>query len=294
MYILKQLLNGLGTGSIYALVALGYSMVYGIVRLINFAHGDVIMVAGYTIFALLAASLPLWLAIPAAVLFCGVLGVLIQRIAYQRLLKQGAPRIALLITAIGVSIFLQSLYERIYGSNTRQLEKMFSLPAVYVGDINIVNTLLNIAVAIIMLVMLQLVVNKTKIGKAMRATSEDPGAATLMGINTNFVIMFTFALGSALAAVGAVLYTNSYSQISPYMGGMLGLKAFVAAVLGGIGSVPGAMLGGLLIGVAEALVKAVKIPGVSLYADAVVFAMLILILLFKPAGILGKNVKEKV
>ncbi len=219
------------------------------------------------------------------------MGVLIEQIAYRRLLNSGAPRIALLITAIGASIFLQNLAQLVFGTNQKSMPKMFQLPAIRIGDMNVSNTLLNILVAFIMMAFLQVLVHMTKTGKAMRATSEDPGAAQLMGININRVIIFTFAVGSALAAVGAVLYTNTYMQIKPLMGGMLGLKAFVAAVFGGIGSIPGAMLGGFLLGLAESLSV---VAGQSMWMDAAVFAVLIIILLVRPAGLLGKHVKEKV
>ncbi len=291
LYFLSQLFNGLGVGSIYALVALGYSMVYGVVKLINFAHGDIIMVGSYAIFFVLGLNAPLWVAIFGSIAFCAIAGVIIERVAYQRLLTHGSPRIALLITAIGVSIFLQNLFQLIFGSNAVSMPRMFTLPEIRLGDVPVQNTILNVTVALVMMGVLELLVNKTKIGKAMRATSEDPGAAVLMGINTNQVIIFTFAVGSALAAVGAVLYTNTYMQIRPYMGGMLGLKAFVAAVFGGIGSIPGAMVGALVLGVAESLNNAY---GKSTVTDAVVFALLIIILLVKPAGLLGKHVKEKV
>lgn len=290
-YFFSQLLNGLGLGSIYALVALGYSMVYGIVKLINFAHGDIIMLGGYAIFQLLSWHLPLWVAVLVSIVFCAAAGMAIERVAYHRLLTQNAPRIALLITAIGVSIFLQNLYQLIYKPNAQSLPALFNLPSISLGNVQIANTLLNLAVALIMMLGLQLLVGQTKIGKAMRATSEDPGAAMLMGINTNMVVLFTFAIGSALAAVGAVLYSNTYMQIKPNMGGLLGLKAFVAAVFGGIGSIPGAMVGGFLLGIAESLNNGY---GNSTMTDAVVFAMLILILLVKPAGLFGKHVKEKV
>ena len=291
MYVLSQFLNGLAIGSIYALVALGYSMVYGIVKLINFAHGDIIMMGSYAIFAVLSFSMPLWLALVISIAFCAAAGMLIERIAYHRLLKSGAPRIALLITAIGVSLFLQNLYQIVYGAGAIGVGKMFMLPDIYVGTLRISNMLLNVSVALLMAILLQMLVNRTKIGKAMRATSEDAGAATLMGVNTHLVVLFTFAIGSALAAVGAALYTNAYPQIKPMMGSMLGLKAFVAAVLGGIGSIPGAMLGGFLLGILESMVGA---AGGSSYTDAAVFGVLIIILLVKPAGIFGKNVKEKV
>ncbi len=291
MYLLSQLLNGLGIGSIYALIALGYSMVYGIVKLINFAHGDIIMVGGYVIFSMLGFGMPVWMAMGASILFCAIAGVVIERVAYRRMLTQDAPRIALLITAIGVSIFLQNLYQLIYGSNAKSMPKLFNLPEITVGGVPISNTILNVSVAVVMMVVLWLLVNNTKMGKAMRATSEDADAATLMGINTNSVIVFTFAIGSALAAVGAILYTNTYMQIKPTMGGMLGLKAFVAAVFGGIGIMPGAMLGGFVLGLAESLNNAY---GYSTLTDAVVFALLIIILLVKPAGLLGEHMKEKV
>ena len=291
MYYFIQILNGLGVGSIYALVALGYSMVYGVVKLINFAHGDIIMLGGYSIFIILSVGQPLWLAVAVAIAFCALSGIVINKVAYQRLLNMGAPRISLLITAIGVSLFLQNLAQLIFGTNPKSMPKMFSLPELRINDIQVSNIMLNIVVALVMMGVLQLLVNTTKIGKAMRATSEDPGAAVLMGINTTSIIVFTFAVGSALAAVGAVLYSNSYPQIKPMMGGMLGLKAFVAAVFGGIGSIPGAMLGGFVLGFAESLSV---VAGYSAWMDAVVFALLIVILLVRPAGLLGKHTREKV
>lgn len=291
MYLLTQMLNGLGAGSIYALIALGYSMVYGVVKLINFAHGDIIMVGSYIIFLTMGAGQPLWVAVLASIAFSAVIGVVIEQVAYKRLLKSGAPRIALLITAIGASIFLQNLAQLVFGANQKSMPRMLELPAIFVGDMNVSNTLLNILVALGMMAFLQILVHVTKTGKAMRATSEDSGAAQLMGININRIIIFTFAVGSALAAVGAVLYTNTYMQIKPLMGSMLGLKAFVAAVFGGIGSIPGAMLGGLLLGLAESLSV---VAGQSMWMDAAVFALLILILLVRPAGLLGRHMKEKV
>lgn len=291
MYLVTQMLNGLGAGSIYALIALGYSMVYGVVKLINFAHGDIIMVGSYMIFLTLGSGQPLWVAVLVSISFSAIMGVLIEQIAYRRLLNSGAPRIALLITAIGASIFLQNLAQLVFGANQKSMPKMFQLPAIRIGDMNVSNTLLNIIVAFIMMAFLQVLIHATKTGKAMRATSEDSGAAQLMGININRIIIFTFAVGSALAAVGAVLYTNTYMQIKPLMGGMLGLKAFVAAVFGGIGSIPGAMLGGFLLGLAESLSV---VAGQSKWMDAAVFALLIIILLVRPSGLLGKHMKEKV
>ena len=291
MEFITQLLNGLSLGSIYALVALGYSMVYGIVQLINFAHGDIIMVGGYTIYlVMVVAGLPAWLAVLAPIVVCALAGVLIERIAYHRLLTHNAERISLLITALGVSLFLQNLFMLLFKADAKNLQGMDGY--IELGGLQITNTtLINIIVSVIMMVMLQLLVNKTKIGKAMQATSEDAGAPKLMGINTSNIILITFAVGSALAAVGAVLYCNTYPQIKPTMGNLLGLKAFVAAVLGGIGSIPGAMLGGYLLGVVEQLTKAYISTTVT---DAVVFAILILVLLVRPAGLMGKLRKEKV
>ena len=285
MDFITQLLNGLGLGSIYALIALGYSMVYGIVQLINFAHGDIIMVGGYVIYLVLAmAGMPLWLAVLAPVVVCAL--------AYQRLLTHNAERISLLITALGVSIFLQNLFMLLFRSDAKTMPEMFGAGALEFGGLSVTSsTLINIAVSVVMMIALQLLVGKTKIGKAMQATSEDAGAAKLMGINTTNIIMITFAVGSALAAVGAVLYCNTYPQISPTMGNLLGLKAFVAAVLGGIGSIPGAMLGGYLLGVMEQLTKAYITTQVT---DAVVFAILIVVLLVRPSGLMGKKRKEKV
>lgn len=291
--IVSQIINGLGLGSIYALVALGYSMVYGIVQLINFAHGDIIMVGSYTVYVMLViAGTPLWAAILGAILFCAVAGVLIERLAYHRLINKNAPRISLLITAIGVSIFLQNLSQLIFKSEGKAIPSMFRFEPIQAGGMQVsAESVITIVTSVVMMTGLQILVKRSKIGKAMRATSEDAGAAKLMGINTNSTIAFTFAVGSALAAVGAVLYCNTYPMITPYMGNLLGLKAFVAAVLGGIGNIPGAMLGGYLLGVAESLTKAM---GGSQITDAVVFGILILVLLFKPAGLLGKNTKEKV
>ena len=293
MDFITQLLNGLGLGSIYALIALGYSMVYGIVQLINFAHGDIIMVGGYALYVMLViAGMPLWLAVLAPIVVCGLAGVLIERLAYQRLLTHNAERISLLITALGVSIFLQNLFMLLFKSDAKTMPPMFGSGVFELGGLSVTySTLINIAVSVVMMIGLQMLVNRTKIGKAMQATSEDAGAAKLMGINTNKIIIITFAVGSILAAVGAVLYCNTYPQIKPTMGNLLGLKAFVAAVLGGIGSIPGAMLGGYLLGVLEQLTKAYITTEVT---DAVVFAILIVVLLVRPTGLMGKNRKEKV
>lgn len=293
MKFASQIINGLSLGSIYALVALGYNMVYGIVGLINFAHGDIIMVGGYMVYvAMVVAGAPLWVAVLASILVCAFTGIFIQQVAYQRLLNSGAPRISLLITAIGASIFLQNLFQMLFSSSGKSMPSMITGAPLNIGSLQISRvTMVTIAVSVLLMAGLQLVVKKTRIGKAMRATSEDAGAAVLMGINTKRTIVFTFGLGSALAAVGSVLYSSAYPLITPYMGGMLGLKAFVAAVLGGIGSLPGAMLGGYLIAVSESFTKAF---GLSKLTDAVVFGILIVILLVRPAGLLGKNTKEKV
>ena len=230
MDFITQLLNGLGLGSIYALIALGYSMVYGIVQLINFAHGDIIMVGGYMVYLIMVLlKLPIWLALVCAVAVCAVAGVVIERVAYHRLLVRNAPRISLLITALGVSIFLQNLFMLLFGSESRAMPPLFGSGTLEAGGFEIsFATVLNILVSVVMMLGLQFLVSKTKIGRAMQATSEDAGAAKLMGINTNSVIAITFAVGSTLAAVGALLYCNTYPQISPSMGNLLGLKAFVA------------------------------------------------------------------
>jgi branched-chain amino acid transport system permease protein len=290
MTFVYQILNGVQIGAIYALVALGYSMVYGIVKLINFAHGDIIMIGSYCTWILMSRlNLPIWLSILTAVVFCALIGMLIEKVAYKPLRK--SARISLLITAIGISLLLQNTAQLIFTSNPRMFTNIFS------GTIQIGSralsyaTIVTIAVSVVIMIGLILLVNKTKIGKAMRAVSEDNEVAQLMGINVNNTISFTFGLGSALAAVAAVLYCCSYSQIQPTMGSMLGLKAFVAAVLGGIGSIPGAVIGGLIIGIAESLTKGYIS---SQLADAVVFGILILVLLFKPAGLLGRKYIEKV
>ena len=293
--LLKQLRNGLQVGSIYALVALGYTMVYGIVKLINFAHGDIIMVGSYVclmaIPILSAAGLPLWLCAVGAALFCAILGVVIERVAYKPL--RNSPRISALITAIGVSLLLQNVFMLLFTATPKPFPAIFTGGNVTLGGGFTVSfiTLLTILVAVVLMVLLQLFIKRTKIGKGMRAVSEDAGAAQLMGISVNTTISVTFAIGSALAAVAAVLYSSAYPMIDPYMGSFLGIKAFVAAVLGGIGSIPGAMVGGLAMGVVESLTKAYIS---SQMADAVVFLILIVVLLVKPTGIMGKNIGEKV
>lgn len=295
MDFISQFFNGLQLGSIYALVALGYTMVYGIAKLINFAHGDIIMVGGYTVFLaiglpLFKTGLPLWLAVVPAVIVCTLLGVLIERVAYKPL--RNSSRISLLITTIGVSLFLQNLFVKIFTSNAKPLPALFPQKSLSFGDVHLsLATVITIISTIILTYLLNLFVNKTKYGKAMLAVSEDYGAAELVGINVNQVMTMTFAIGSALAGVASVLYVASYPQVQPFMGSMLGIKAFTAAVLGGIGSIPGAVVGGLILGIIEVLTRAYLS---SAYADAIVFVILILVLLIQPNGLFGKLEKEKV
>ena len=276
----SQLINGLSLGSIYALIALGYSMVYGIILLLNFAHGDIIMVGAYmSWFVMSQLGLGPVAAVCASIITCTVLGVVIEKIAYTPL--RGAPRISLLITAIGVSFFLEYTTELLLGSGAKGL-----------GDVNLgLTAIITLTVTVASMLVLSFLVRQTKLGKAMRAVSEDMDAARLMGVNVNSTISFTFAVGSALAGIGSVLYCCSYPQATPTMGSMLGLKAFVAAVLGGIGSIPGAMIGGIAIGLCESFVSAI---GLSAWRDAVTFAILILVLLIKPTGFMGRKVQEKV
>lgn len=285
-----QIINGIQIGAIYALVALGYSMVYGIVKLINFAHGDIIMVGSYAVLLLMTKfGLPAWAAVLGSVAISAMLGMTIEKVAYKPL--RHSARISLLITAIGVSFLLQNLAQLFFGADSRMFSNLFpgsqSIGALTLTNVSIVT----VAVSVVIMIGLTILVSKTRIGKAMRAVSEDNDAALLMGINVNNTISFTFGLGSALAAIAAVLYSCAYSQISPTMGSMLGLKAFVAAVLGGIGSMPGAVIGGLLIGIAESLTKGYIS---SSLADAVVFGILIVVLMIKPTGLLGRKINEKV
>ena len=292
MLIVSQLINGLQLGSIYALVALGYSMVYGIIMLLNFAHGDIIMVGGYVAMLTIAAGVNPIFAVVLAIAACMILAVVIEKVAYTPL--RSSPRISLLITAIGVSFLLENLAQNIFGANAQPFpnNKIIKTSSINIGGVQIgVTAIVTIVVSVISMVLLTFLVQKTKRGKAMRAVSEDIGAAQLMGINVNNTITFTFAVGSLLAGIGSILYCCTYPQVSPTMGSMLGLKAFVAAVLGGIGSIPGAMIGGFAIGLAEVLVRAV---GLSDWTDGVVFAILIVVLLLRPTGLLGRPMTEKV
>lgn len=288
---LTQVLNGLQLGSIYALVALGYTMVYGIILLLNFAHGDVIMFGSYVAWiALVQLGLNPAIAVLLAIFGCVVLGVLIDKVAYAPLRE--APRLSILITAIGVSYLLENGVQLLLGADAKVVPSIIDLGTVQVFGSTLSGTaLLTVAVTIVATVVLTLLVQKTRLGKAMRAVSEDMGAARLMGVNVNSTISFTFAVGSALAGIAAILYSMAYQQVSPTMGVMLGTKAFVAAVLGGIGSIPGAVIGGLIVGFSEVFVAAF---GLSVWQDAVVFLLLILVLVVKPTGLLGRPVTEKV
>ena len=293
MLFISQLINGLQLGSIYALVALGYSMVYGIVKLLNFAHGDIIMVGGYI--ALFSLTLFNFSPIVAALITvggCTLLAIIIEKLAYTPL--RYAPRLSLLITAIGISILLQNLAQLIFGADGASFPASRLLPmgsVAFAGGSISYRAIITIVVSIISMAILTILVQKTKLGKAMRAVSEDTGAAQLMGINVNHVITFTFAVGAFLAGVGALLYSVQFPLIMPTTGAMLGLTAFVAAVLGGIGSIPGAMVGGYLVGLLEILVVAV---GLDRWTDGAVFLILILVLMIRPTGIMGRPMIEKV
>ena len=292
-YFLQQLINGLQLGFVYALIALGYTMVYGIVRLINFAHGDVFMVGAYLgYYSILRLHLPFPIAMAVAMAGCAILGITIERVAYKPL--RAAPRIASLITAMGVSLFLEyfSSLKFVFGPNYLAYPRPFAVNTYQVGGC-VFSTIQIIvfAVAIGLLIVLQYFVQRTKVGMAMRAVSFDKATASLMGINVNRIISLTFGVGSALAAAGGVLYGVAYPQINPFMGIMPGLKAFVAAVLGGIGSIPGAVLGAVIMGVVETTSSAFIS---STMRDAVAFSILIIVLIVKPSGLLGRSGTEKV
>lgn len=296
---LKQLINALNTGSIYALVAIGYTMVYGIIKLINFAHGDVMMFGAYFAFVfatMFPFDLPVLAIIIISMVLAAIMGILIERIAYKRL--RNAPRISALITAIGMSLFLQNLALLVFKPDPRVMPRLISRDQIDLFGLNIpILTIYTIGISLLFMILLTLFIKKTRQGKAMRAVSQDLEAAKLMGINVNNVISLTFAIGSALGALGGVFYSISYSQVYPTLGVMPGLKAFVAAVLGGIGNIGGAMLGGYIIGAIETFSNGYlsKIwPHATRWTDAIVFSILIFVLLFKPSGILGKHTKEKV
>ncbi|MFJ7737983.1 branched-chain amino acid ABC transporter permease [Lysinibacillus sp. NPDC097287] len=288
---IQQLVNGISLGSIYALIALGYTMVYGIIKLINFAHGDVFMIGSFIGFYAIAKwELGFFPALLLAMAICAIFGVLIERIAYKRL--RNATRIAALITAIGVSLLIEYTTIFFRGAQPAAFPEVIKNKSFDVFGVQISSTsILILSVAIVLMILLQFIVHKTKIGKAMRAVSHDADAAKLMGINVDNTISATFAIGSALAGAAGVIFGVYYTKIDPLMGVIPGVKAFIAAVLGGIGIIPGAMVGGMLLGVVESVVSAL---GFSLWRDAAAFVILILILIFKPSGIFGKNAREKV
>ena len=293
MDFLAHLINGISLGSIYAIIALGYTMVYGIARMLNFAHGDVIMIGSYLVFIPVSTmGFPTILGIIIAMVVFTLLGLTIEKVSYSPL--RNATSLAVLITAIGVSYLLQNIALLVFGANPKSFKSVVPFEPLVLADGQLVITGVSIVAiisGIVIMVCLSLFVNKTKAGCAMKAVSEDRGAAQLMGINVNGTISLTFAIGSALAAIAGVLLCSAYPTLTPYTGSMPGIKAFTAAVFGGIGSIPGAMIGGLLLGVIEILGKAYIS---SQLADAIVFAVLIIVLLVKPTGILGKTVREKV
>ena len=284
------LLDGLSLGAIYALIALGYTMVYGIAKLLNFAHGDIIMVGAYAILCMLNLCSNVYVALVAAVVICTVMGIAVEKFAYKPL--RGASPLAVLITAIGVSFLLQSVAQLVFGAKSRPVS-LPSFGTFTVAGVTVnASTLITLAVGAVIMAALTLFVAKTRIGRAMQAVSEDRGAAQLMGINVNAIVSVTFAIGSALAAFASLFYLWQIPSVSPTLGAMPGIKAFTAAVIGGIGSIPGAMLGGVLLGVIEKICQ--SIPLISPYTTAIEFAVLILILLVRPVGLLGKRKREKV
>ncbi len=281
-------LNGLSLGGIYAMIALGYTMVYGIAKMLNFAHGDIIMVGGYTI--LLFTAINPIVAIIAAVVFCIIVGVVVEKVAYKPL--RGASPLAVLITAIGISYLLQSLAQLIFGSSPKFV-KIFELGFLKIGEISInYSTIITLVCSLVVMISLNLFVKFTKTGRAMIAVSEDKGAAQLMGVSVNTIIMITFAIGSALAALAGLFFLLKSPTIMPTFGSLPGIKAFTAAVIGGIGSIPGAMVGGLLLGIIECFAQ--SFPIIAPYTDAIEFSILIVILLVRPTGLLGKKRREKV
>ncbi len=294
MSFLNYLIGGISLGSVYAIIALGYTMVYGIAKMLNFAHGDVIMIGAFTVFiATTQAGIHPLAAILLAMVICTVMGILIERIAYRPLRGAASP-LAVLITAIGVSYLLQNLALLWFGSNAKSFKSVVTIPPLRLaGGALIISgeTIVTIIACIVIMIGLTTFINKTKPGQAMLAVSEDQGAARLMGINVNGIIALTFAIGSALAAIAGVLLCSSYPSLDPYTGSMPGIKAFVAAVFGGIGSIPGAMIGGILLGVIEIFGRAYISAQM---ADAIVFAVLIVVLLVRPTGLLGKKIQEKV
>ena len=295
MSFITYLINGISLGSVYAIIALGYTMVYGIAKMLNFAHGDVIMIGCYTVFTIVSTlNLPTWLGMIISIVLCTVLGITIEAVAY-RPLRQASSSLAVLITAIGVSYLLQNVALLIFGANTKSFTSVVNINALKLGTDGALtitgDTIVTILACIIIMIALTMFVNKTKAGQAMLAVSEDKGAAQLMGINVNATISLTFAIGSALAAIAGMLLCSAYPALTPYTGSMPGIKAFVAAVFGGIGSIPGAFIGGIILGIIEILSKAYISSQLS---DAIVFLVLIVVLVVKPTGILGRKIQEKV
>lgn len=293
MNFLSYLINGISLGSVYAIIALGYTMVYGIAKMLNFAHGDVIMIGCYVVFlAMNGQGWPPLVAVVLSVIVCTVLGIVIEKIAYKPLRR--ATPLAVLITAIGVSYFLQNAALLLFGADTKSFTNVVTLPSLKLagGSLTISGTtIVTVLACVVIMAGLMIFIKKTKAGQAMLAVSEDKDAAQLMGVNVNATISLTFAIGSGLAAIAGVLFCSAYPTLTPYTGAMPGIKAFVAAVFGGIGSIPGAMVGGILLGVIDIFSKAYISSQV---ADAIVFAVLIIVLLVKPSGLFGKNIQEKV
>ena len=291
---IQSIINGLNQGAIYALIALGYTMVYGIIRTINFAHGDFIMVGAYTLFytipLMVAHGMPAWLSVLVAVVICVCVGVAVEIIAYRPV--RGAGSMSALITALAMSVFLENLAMVLFGANPKSVPAIFDLPSIdFLGAKLQCKYLLTIGIGLLMMLLLQFFVKKTRLGKAMRAVPQDKEASTLMGINVNKIITITFAIGSGLAAVAALMYCSTYPRCTTDMGSIMGIKAFIAAVLGGIGIIPGAMLGGIIVGLVEIFVKVYVAPG---WYEAITYSLLIVVLLVKPSGILGKNTGEQV
>jgi branched-chain amino acid transport system permease protein len=293
MSFISYLIKGISLGSVYSIIALGYTMVYGIAKMLNFAHGDVIMVGGFIIFTSMSAmGLNPVIAVPIAIIFCTILGITIERVAYKPLRK--ASSLAVLITAIGVSYLLQNIALLVFGADAKSFTSVITVPPLKLADGALTisgETLVTIPLCLLIMIVLTLFIKKSRTGRSMLAVSEDKDAAVLMGVNVNKTIAITFAIGSALAAVASALMFSSYPSLTSTSGAMPGIKAFVAAVFGGIGSIPGAMIGGILLGVIEILGRAYIS---SQLADAIVFMILILVLLVKPTGILGKKMQEKV
>jgi branched-chain amino acid transport system permease protein len=291
---IQSLVNGLNQGAIYALIALGYTMVYGIIRMINFAHGDFIMVGSYTLFytipLMIRAGMPAWLAVLIAIVVCTVVGITVEIVAYRPVRKAGS--MTALITALAMSLFLENLAMVLFGANPKLVPAVFKVKFINILGARLPSKyLLTLAIGVIIMIALQLFIKNTSLGKAMRAVPQDKQASTLMGIKVNTIITVTFGIGSALAAVAALMYCSTYPRCTTDMGCQIGLKAFIAAVIGGIGSIPGAMVGGLVVGLVEILVKVYIAPG---WYVAITYSLLIIVLIVKPSGILGKNIGEKV